>query len=153
MTGKAAIGADAEMMMVGAQVFITGLAGCTRATSDPRINRNALANGRALRGFTDAFYDTGNLVTERKRQRAIFGYVEALVGAEGEIAVLQMQIRVAYAAPLDAHQHFSAVRRRTIDHGLAKRLAVSDKRLAAHFCHRSLTFRSRCAANASAKAT
>src|SRR5580692_6523937 len=135
MTGEAAIGADAEMPMVGAQVFFTGLAGGARATTDPGINRYAAADVGAFCPFTGAFNDAGNLVTERKRQRTIFGYVEAFVGAEREIAVLQMQIRVAHAASLDAHQHFGTAWRRTIDHGLAKRLTVGDKRLPAHFCH------------------
>ncbi len=43
MAGEAAIDADADMPMVGAQVFFTGLAGGARATTDPGINRYRLA--------------------------------------------------------------------------------------------------------------
>src|SRR5580692_4625740 len=81
-------------------------------------------------------------MAEREWQRTILRNVEPLVVAERKIAVLQMQVRMAHAAALDAHQHFAAARRRTIHDGLAERLAVSDQRLAVHFCHkRSRLFR------------
>ena len=71
-------------------------------------------------------------MAERERQRAAGGDVELLVVAEREIAVLQMQVGMAHAAALDAHEHFVAARRRAVDDGFAERFAVGDERLAAH---------------------
>jgi hypothetical protein len=138
VAGEAAVGVDAKMPVIGAEVFVTSLACRTRAASDPWIDRDALPDGRSFCAFTEAFDDAGNLVTKRKGERAIFGYVEALVVAESEVAVLQMQIRVANATSLDAYQHFGAARRGAIDHGFAERLTIGDKRLPAHLRHRNL---------------
>ena len=136
VAGKAAVGGDAEMMMVGAQVLLAGTAGRAGAAADPGIDRDAVADHRAFGIRSCAFDHAGDLMAERERQRAILGDVEPLVVAEREIAVLQMQVGMAHAAAFDAHQHFAAARRRTIDDGLAERLPVSDQRLAMHFRHR-----------------
>ena len=42
-------------------------------------------------------------MTERERQGASGADVELLVAAEGEIAILQVQIGMAHAATLNAH--------------------------------------------------
>ena len=82
-----------------------------------------------------ASIDAGDLVAEREWQRAARGDVELLVAAEREIAVLQMQVGMADAAALDAHQHFAAARGGAVDDGFAQRLPVGDERLAVHFRH------------------
>src|SRR5579864_2884480 len=92
MAGKAAVRANAEMMMGGAQILLAGTAGRAAAAADPRIDRDAVADGRAFGIRTCAFDHAGDLVTERERQRAILGDVEPLVVAERKVAVLQMQV-------------------------------------------------------------
>jgi len=136
MAGKAAICGDAEMMMGGAHILFAGTASRAGATADPGIDRDAAADGGAFGVGSGAFDHAGDLVAEREWQGTILGDVEPLVVAERKIAVLQMQVRMAHAAARDAHQHFAAARRRAIHDGFAKRLAVSDQRLAVHFCHR-----------------
>ena len=74
-------------------------------------------------------------MTERERQGASGADVELLVAAEGEIAILQVQIGMAHAATLNAHQHFAAAWRWALDDGLAERLPVGGERLAVHLAH------------------
>ena len=123
--------------MAGAQVFFARPASSALAAANPGIDRNALANYRSVGRLSRAFDYTGDLMPKRERQRTILCDVEAFVGAEREIAILQMQIGVTHAATFDAHQHLAAARRRTIHDGFAKRLAVGDQRLAVEFRHRA----------------
>src|SRR6202030_3980378 len=97
---------EAEIMRGGAHILFGGTASRAGATADPRIDRDATADGGALGVRSGAFDHAGDLVAEREWQRPIFGEVEPLVVAERKIAVLQMQVRMAHAAALDAHQHF-----------------------------------------------
>ncbi len=133
--GEAAIDGDAEMAVRGAQILLAAAARRASAATDPGIDRDAAADGRAVGFVSRGFDHAGDLVSERERQRAVLGDVEPLVAAEQEIAVLQMQVGMAHAAALDAHQHFAAARRGAVDHGLAERLPVGDERLAVHFGH------------------
>ena len=134
---KSAIGRDAEMTMIGAQVLFSRDARRAGAAPDPWIDRDAMANRGVLGLLAHALDHAGDLVPERKRQRAAGGHVELFVATQREIAVLQMQVGMADAATLDAHQHFAAARRGAVHDGLAKRLPIGDERLAMHFGHRN----------------
>ena len=107
----------------------------TGTAPDPWINRHAMADGHVLGLRAGAFDDSGDLVPEREWQRAACGHVELFVPTQREVAVLQMQVGMAYAATLDAHQHFAAARRGAVHDRLAERLAVGNERLAMHFSH------------------
>jgi hypothetical protein len=111
----------------------------TGATADPRINGDLLADDSFLGAFPCRFNYAGDFVTECKRQSAIFGDIETLVAAKREIAVLDVQVRVAHAAAGHTHQNFAAARYRTIGNGFAQRLPISNQRLAAKFAHAVLS--------------
>ena len=132
---KSAIDRDAEMTMIGAQVLFSRDTRRAGTAPDPRINRHAMADGRVLGLFACALDDSGDLVPEREWQRAAGGHVEFFVATQREIAVLQVQVGMAYAATFDAHQHFAAARRGAVHDGLAERLSVGNERLAMHFSH------------------
>ena len=135
MRGESAIDGDAEVTMVRAQILFATAARGTDPATDPRIDRDTMADLRIGRILACAFDHAGNLVTERERQGPSGADIELFVAAEGEVAVLQMQVGMAYAATLDANQHFAAARLWTVDDRLAKRLPVSDQRLAVHLAH------------------
>src|SRR5262249_56434236 len=92
-----------------------------------------------LRVFSRRFDDAGDLVAERKGQRAVFGDVEAPVAAEGKIAVLEVQVRVTHPATGHADQNFAAARYRAFCRGFLQRLAIGDKRLAVKHAHAVLS--------------
>ena len=133
--GEPAIDGDAEMTMVRAQILLAADARGADAASDPGIDRDAMANDRVGRLLSSAFDHAGDLVAKREGQGPSRADVELFIAAEREIAVLQVQIGMAYAATLDAHQHFAAAWRRAVDDGLAQRLPVGDERLAMHLGH------------------
>src|ERR1700733_5384748 len=135
MRRKAAIGGDAEMMMRGAQILLTGAASGAFPAADPRVDRHAAANSRAAGSLSRGFDHAGDLVPKCERQRAVLGNVEPLVAAQREIPILQMQVGMAHAAALNAHENLAAARGRAIRHRLTERLAISDKRLTAKFTH------------------
>src|SRR5271170_3754486 len=105
VTGEAAVDGDAEMAVLGAQILLAGAAGGASAAADPRIDRHAAADDRAVGRVAGGLDHAGDFVTERKRQRAVFGDVEPLIAAQREIAVLDVQVRMAYAAALHADQN------------------------------------------------
>ena len=135
MRGEPAIDRDAEVTMVRAQILFATAARGTDPATDPGIDRDTVADLRIGCILACAFDHAGNLVTERERQGPSGADIELFVAAEGEVAVLQMQVGMAYAATLDANQHFAAARLWTVDDRLAKRLPVSDQRLAVHLAH------------------
>ena len=117
--------------MVRAQILFAAETRRANPAADPRIDGNAAADDRGVGVGADAFDHAGDLMTERERQGASGADVELLVAAEGEIAILQVQIGMAHAATLNAHQHFAAAWRWALDDGLAERLPVGGERLAA----------------------
>ncbi len=135
MRGIAAVDGDAEVMMIGAQILVAGAAGGACAAADPWIDRDAMADHRAVGRVAGGFNSAGDLMAERERQRAVFGDVELLAAAQIEIAVLDVQVGMADAATFHAHQNFAAARGRAIRDGLAQRLTIGDERLAMKFAH------------------
>ena len=129
--GKAAVGGDAEMAVGRAQIFLAGAAGRAGAAADPGIDRDLRAGLRARGVRSRALDHARDLVAERERQRAAGAHVERLAVAEREIAVLHVQVGMADAAALDAHQHLGALRLRAIDDGLAERGFIGGEREAA----------------------
>ena len=103
----AAVHHDAEMSCLGAQVLVAVAARRTFAAADPRIDRD-LAPRRDVGLRTRCLDHAGDLMAESERQRAAGADVELPVGGELEEAVLDVQVGMADAAPLDAHQHFAA---------------------------------------------
>ena len=96
-------GARAQILLAGA----AGRALCrNRSTDRPRRDVQAAACGRRPRALDYA----GDLVAKRERQRAARADVEPFVVAEHEIAVLHVQVGMADAAALNAHQYFVAFR-------------------------------------------
>src|SRR5580698_2157265 len=138
MASEAAIGVDAEMPMVRTQILVTCLAGCAFAAADPGIDRHPLADDSAFSGAPYAFDNPGYLMSESEREWTVLGDIETFLTAKLKVTVLQMQIRVTDATPLDADQDFRALGSWAVDNRFAQRLAVSDKRLAEQFCHRVL---------------
>src|ERR1700722_1578327 len=130
----AAIYHDAEMSRLGAEILVAVTARRANATTDPGIDGDP-APRRDVGLRTRRLDHAGDLVAEGERQRTAGADVELLVGGELEEAVLDMQVRMADAAPLDAHQHFAALRLRAIDHGLAQGGALGNERLAAQLGH------------------
>ena len=107
------------MAVVRAEILLAGLAGRAFAAADPGIDRDRCAELRVLGVGTGALDDAGDLMAEREGQRAARADVELLAVAEREIAVLHVQVGMAHAAALDAHQHLAAVRLRAVDDGFA----------------------------------
>src|SRR5215472_3655130 len=136
---ETAVSGDAKMMMRRAHVLFAGATSRTGAAADPRIDRDFAADDAAVGTFTCGFDDSSNFMPQRKRQSAVFGDVEAFIAAEREIAVLHVQIRMAYPAAGHADQNLGAARRRTIRNRFAQRLPISDKRLAAKLAHAGLS--------------
>src|SRR6185369_12655398 len=134
MRGKAAVGGNAEMARGCADVLVAGLAGRALAAADPRIDRNRRADF-CLRIRPDGFDGAGDFMPEREGQGASGAHVELLAVAEHEIAVLHVQIGMADAAAMDAHQHFGAFGLRGLYHGLAQGRGIGGERLAVHLCH------------------
>ena len=85
---------------VRAQILLAAEARGAGPAPDPGIDGNAAANDGGIGFGADAFDHAGNLMTEREGQGASRADVKFLIAAEGEIAVLQMQIGVAHAAAL-----------------------------------------------------
>ena len=112
---ETAIVCDAKMMMRRAHVFFAGTTGRAGAAADPRIDRDFTPENDAVGAITGGFDHSGDLVSKRERQSAVFGDVEPLIAAQGEIAVLDMQIRVANPAARHPDQNLGTARYRTID--------------------------------------
>ena len=70
---------------------------------------------------------TGDLMTKRERQAPARSDIEPFVAAEREIAVLHVQIGMAHATSLDAHQNFATARDGALDDGLAERFPISHQ--------------------------
>ena len=93
-----------------ANIFVAGLAGRTLCRSRSRDRPRPCAPGFAPSASGPSAFDhAGDLVAERERQRAALAHVELLAVAEREIAVLHVQVGMADAAALDAHQHLAAL--------------------------------------------
>src|SRR5262249_28600039 len=118
-----------------AHVLLARRAGGARAAADPGKHRGLLTDVRALRLRPHALDDAGNLVPEGERQAAPGGHIEALVRSEHEITVLQMDVRVAHAAPAYPDDDLAADRLRHLGNGFAQWAGVSGERLADEFRH------------------
>ena len=109
--------------MVDAEIFLAGAAGGAGAAADPGIDRDACAGRDAAasgpaRSITPAIsWPSVNGSVRPARD------VELLAVAEREIAVLHVQVGMADAAALDAHQHLAARGLGTVGDGLAQRRA------------------------------
>ena len=88
---------------VRAQILFAAETRRANPAADPRIDGNAAADDRGVGVGADAFDHAGNLMTEREGQGASRADVKFLIAAEGEIAILQVQIGMAHAATLNAH--------------------------------------------------
>jgi hypothetical protein len=108
--GKAAIDGDTEIAIISAQILLAAAAGGAGPTTDPGINGNTAADDRRIGVAADAFDHAGDFMTECEGQGASGADIELLVGAEGEVAVLQVQVGMANAAAFDAHQDLAAAR-------------------------------------------
>jgi hypothetical protein len=135
VAGKAAVDGDAEEALLDAEVFVAVGAVAALAAADPGKHRALGADEARRRVGADLLDHARDLVPERERQRHASGGVELLAAAEIGIAVLDVQVGVAEAAALDAHQYFGALRLRRVDDGLAQRRVEFDQRLPAHQRH------------------
>jgi hypothetical protein len=90
--------------------LLAAAAGGASPTTDPGINGNTAADDRRIGVAADVFDHAGDFMTECEGQDASGADVELLVAAEGEVAVLQMQVGMANAAAFDAHQDLAAAR-------------------------------------------
>ena len=135
--GIAAGDLDAELARLGADVFLVALAGGALAAADPREDDEALADLAAfeqgLRIRADSRERAFDLVAQRVRQRAALGPVELVAIAEVDMAVLQVDVRMADAGVGDLHHHFRALRRRDVGGDFLERFAVGDDGLALHW--------------------
>src|SRR5215470_10506239 len=141
--GKTAIDVDAEVARRRADVLVAAAAGRTVAATDPRIDRDRRAWRRRRGGLAGRLDRAGDLVAEGEWERATRAHVELLVFAELEIAVLHVQVRMAHAAAVDAHEDLRALRLRTVRDGLAQRGGVGGERLAAELGHGPILSRRR----------
>jgi hypothetical protein len=101
---------DTEMAIVFAQILLAAAAGGAGPTTDPGINGNRAADDRRIGVAVDAFDHAGDLMTECEGQGAPGADIELLVGAEGEVAILQVLVGMANATAFDAHQDLTAAR-------------------------------------------
>src|SRR5438105_6897721 len=141
MRGIATGAVDAEDAAPGnAVVVLTCLAHGALAAADPGEHQALLADPDALRLRSERFDDTERLVAEGEGQHAAaLLHVEALAAAQIEVALPDVQIRVAYAFAGDAHQHFAAFRLRRGRQHFLERLAVLDDLVADHAFAASLS--------------
>jgi hypothetical protein len=105
--GEAAIDGNTEIAIVSAQILLAVAADGAGPRTNPGINGNTAADDRRIDVAADAFDHAGDFMTECEGQGASGAGIELLVGAEGEVAVLQVQVGMANAAAFDAHQDFS----------------------------------------------
>ena len=130
--GIAAVDGDAERAGRIAHVLVAARAQPALAAADPGIGGVELAWRHALRLGARRLHGAGDLVAQGEGQRAVAAHIELLAAAQIEIAVLQVDVGVAYAAMRDAQQHLAALRLgRGRLRGL-QRLSVVDERLAVH---------------------
>ena len=130
--GVAAVDRDAERARRVAQMLVAACAHGARAAADPRIDGVAYAGCDALGVGASRLDGAGDLVPKGEGEGAEAAHVELLLAAQGEIAVLQVQIGVAHAAMGDAQQHLAAPGLGRLGLGGLERLAVLDQRLPAH---------------------
>src|SRR6516164_7643792 len=116
--GETAVCGDPEMMVRRTHVLFARAASCAPAAADPGIDRSMPAYGCAFRLVTHRFDDARDLMPKRKRQYTIFGDIELFVAGQREVAVLDMQIRVAHSAACHADENLAAAGDRTFRHGL-----------------------------------
>ena len=130
MGGKAAVDGDSEMTRRAAEVFLAARGRPRRRRSQSRDRPQR--GGRCIRlgRFARAFDHAGDLMAERERQRASRATSSFLSSAEREIAVLQVQVGMAHAATLNAHQHFVAAGCGQSTTVSQSGVAVGDERLA-----------------------
>ena len=134
--GIAAGDLDAELARLGADVLLVALAGGALAAADPREDDEALADLAAFEqrlsirahGAERAF----DLVAQRVGQGASARPVDLVAIAEVDMAVLQVDVRVADAGMGDLHHDFRALGRGHVGGHFLKRLAVGDDGLALH---------------------
>src|SRR5262245_53414047 len=67
------------------------------------------------------------IMAEGEGQGAARRDVEFLVAGEPEVSVQHVQVGVAHAAPLDAHQYLGTLRHWTVDNGFDQRRPVGDE--------------------------
>ena len=125
--GEAAVDGDAEKALLDAEILVAIGAVAALAAADPGEHRLLLADQILRNVGADFVDDARDLVAERERQRHAARGVELLAAAEIGVAVLDVQIGVAEAAALDAHQHLAALRLRRVDDGLAQRRIEFDQ--------------------------
>src|SRR5262249_54140779 len=116
---EATVDGDAEMTRCRADILLASFTRAALATADPRIHRDRAVQHDVLRVRASALDASGDLVAEREWKLTTAGYVQSLVGAELEIPILHMQVRMTHAAALDPHKHLGALRLRAIRDGLA----------------------------------
>ncbi len=135
VAGEAAVDGDAEEALLDAEVLVAVLAIAALAAADPWEDGFPGADEAGCYVRADFVDDAGDLVAEREGQRHAARGVELLAAAEIGIAVLDVQVGMAEAAALDAHQHFAASRLGRVDDGLAQRRIELDQGLPTHQRH------------------
>src|SRR5262245_9253508 len=94
----------------GAVVVLPGLADRALAAADPGMHQTLLADQALGRLRADRLDDAEGLVAQRERRHAAaLLHVEALAAAELEVALPDVQVRVAHPRARDAHQDFAAL--------------------------------------------
>src|SRR6202020_1776564 len=135
MSSAAAIDADAEKALLGAEIFIARQTVAALAAADPWENRTLSAD-QILRHVRADFLDgAGDLVAEGEGQCHAARGVELLAAAEIGIAVLDVKVGMAKSAALDPDQNFPPLGLRCVDDGFAQRRIKLDQRLATHERH------------------
>ena len=137
VAGVTAVHLNADLARLRAQMFVAPLAEHALAATDPRIDDDAPANPDVARVRSRGFDRTFDLMTEREGQGLPACKIELLPRPKIEIAVVEMQVRMAYAAVANADEHFRALRYRQFGHSFAEWNAVVRKRLLYDFGHRA----------------
>src|SRR6202012_5779435 len=116
----AAVDRDAEEALLDAEVLVAIGAVAALAAADPGKHRALLADQLPGHVRPDLVDDAGDLMAERERQGHAARGVELLAAAEIGVAVLDVQVGMAQAAALDAHQDLASLRFWRVDDGLAQ---------------------------------
>src|SRR5215471_19096083 len=91
---EAAVDGDSEMTRCRANILLACFARAALAAADPRIDRDRAAQRHVLRVRAGALDASGDLVAECEWKPPTAGHVQSLVGAELEVSILHMQVRM-----------------------------------------------------------
>src|SRR5216684_3899338 len=116
-----------------AVIVLPRLADRTLAAADPGIHDALLPYLHSLGAWTHCLNHAERLMSEREgRHAAALLHVEALAAAPVEIAVPDMQVRMAHARARHSHEHLACPRFRCFLYYSLQRFAVLDNVVADH---------------------